>query len=231
MKRTDGFQGDVTISVSGLPPNVTAKSPVRIPRSEESGTLTLSTRRTTAFQKTTITVTGLSLVNKKPMTHHQTVTLLVSRALGEFRETVPDVRRVGQTRRSPDRKFLLKIERGRDAGIPQAYAATFLTVVGEPRRASLGFYMDSSSKQGGGGFCAGSTAGVVLSANPITLEQRADYTVAFLSLHHPQVAPEFEVHSTNGLSFMQPRVFFSPDCTLVAFIGANLAGPNRKASP
>ena len=120
--------------------------------------------------------------------------------------------------------------------VPQPRKANFFrgtSAVGN----DIGFTLGPVSNVGGAGFCANSAAtaitrGVVLSGqlpghssqNTVTF---LDVTVTSPTLIEQPADMNVQHNATGPFILFQPRVFFSPDCTIALVAGANALGPSK----
>jgi hypothetical protein len=119
-------------------------------------------------------------------------------------------------------------------GLPQPRAAVFRKGA-TPIGSAIGFSVGPQSNLGGAGFCRDNNAaqppltrGVVLTSSPSG--SNAQYGFTFVDLvGSPAVLREMYADSskTNPVVIAQPRVFFSPDCTLALVAGVNTLGPSN----
>ncbi len=220
--RTGSFNGDVNFSAvtpSGVTVNV-----LHISTGQNTGTLSLTADNSAAFATSTLSVTGQGTIDGNVSTQTRNLDLTIARKAGAFVEASPDFRTVGQSKNSPDNRFLVTISTGEKVASPADYAATF-TQGAQTLGAPVGFYLDTTSNLGGAGFCPASNIGVVLSGQASHLAQASRYLVTFMNLATmPYPIYSWPVDGLKGSYAFQPRVFFSPDCTLALVAGANNAG-------
>jgi hypothetical protein len=92
-----------------------------------------------------------------------------------------------------------------------------------------------SSTLGGAGFCKDSaplalTRGVVITGSPNGTSSQNVFTVLDLTKAAPaqiQVGVGMNVTNNGQPYTFQPRMFFSPDCTIAMVVGANKLGPSK----
>lgn len=227
--RNKEFTGPVRITVSGVPSKVESNAPFTIPRGQVRGFLRLMATEQAAFQRIRVTLEGSVTVHKRNYTATQELTLVVARRRGPFREAIPAFLISGKEKRSPDKRYRVKVEPHTQPGLSQKYAASFYTAAGQPIGPPIGFHADQAARLGGVGFCPNSNAGVVLSTNARKLGLNSDYMLAFLGFSPPKPVRTFEAPTAaNGSSAPQPQVFFSPDCTLAAIVTGNKPGDKKK---
>lgn len=234
--RGGGFTGDVTVTVTSLPSGVTG-SALTIPAAQTSGTLTLNASSSAAFGQKSVSVKGTG-PGGTPASSNQPLTVVVPRAAGAFIEASPAPyfnSTTGSTVNSLSGTFSADIKTGTQTGLPQPRAAVFrkgTTPVGQP----VGFTLGPQSNLGGAGFCKDNTPatqptqtrGVGMTSQPVG--SNAQYGFTFLDLPGNANILRQMVANSNKASpalFMQPRVFFSPDCTLALVAGVNTTGPSN----
>ncbi len=227
--RNKEITGPVRITVSGVPPKVKSNAPFTIPRAQVRGFLRLTATDHAAFQSIRLRLEGSATVHNRNYTATQELTVVVARRRGPFREAIPDFRIPGKEKRSPDKRYLVKVEPHTEPGLSQNYAASFYTVGGRAIGPPIGFHVDQAARLGGVGFCPSSNAGVVFSTNARKLGLNSDYMLAFLGFSPIKPVRTFEVPAAaNGASAPHPQVFFSPDCTLAAIVTRNRPGHEKK---
>jgi hypothetical protein len=231
--RGGGFSGNVTVAVTSLPPNVTV-NPLTIPAAASSGTITISVSPLAGFQPATLMATG-SGPGGTPTSAAVPLTLVIPRAAGAFVEASPAPYTngtAGTTVTSLSGTFAADIKLGNQLGIPEPRGAQFrkgTTSLGP----ALGFTIGPQSNLGGAGFCRDNgtqparTRGVVLTSAPAG--SNAQYGFSFVDLMgNPTVVRQMEANGTktNPPVTSQPRVYFSPDCSLALVAGVNTLGPS-----
>ncbi|MHB8455291.1 MAG: hypothetical protein ACYDDO_11490 [Acidiferrobacterales bacterium] len=220
--RTGSFHGDVSFSAV-TPGGVTVNAP-HISTGQSTGTLSLTVDNSSEFAISTLSVTGQGTIDGNVATQTRNLDLTVARKAGAFVEASPDFRTVGQSKNSPDNRFLVTISRGSQVASPADYAASFKQGV-QTLGAPVGFYLDTTSNLGGAGFCPASNIGVVLSGQASRMAQTSQHLVTFMNLATmPYPIVSWPVDSLKGSYAYQPRIFFSPDCTLALVAGANNVG-------
>ncbi len=223
--RTGSFSGDVNFSAVA-PGGVTVNAP-HVTAGQNTGTLSLTADNSAAFATSTMSVTGQGTTGGNTTTESRNLDLTIARKAGAFVEASPDLRAVGQSKSSPDNRFLVSISTGQQVANPADYAATFqqgTQTLGAP----VGFYLGTTSSPGGAGFCPASNIGVVLSDQASRLGHASQYLVTFMNLATaPYPIHSWPVDGLKGRYAFQPRVFFSPDCTLALVAGANNAGTSN----
>lgn len=235
--RGGGFAGAVTVSLSGLPADVTANT-LTVPSGQTTGTLTLSVGASATFQQMIATVTGAGPAGSPASAGNQ-LTLVIPRALGAFSEASPTpyASTVPSSVASLSGTFSASITTGAQAGLPQARAAQFRrgsNAIGSAIGFTLGLPI---ANLGGAGFCRDNsttqpalTRGVVLSNAPGG--SNAQYSFTFIDLTGtPTVLRQIVADGsrTSPAVTAQPRVFFSPDCTLALVTGVYVLGPSSFA--
>ena len=235
--RGGSFTGDVTISLSGLPPDVTS-NPLTIPSGQTSGMLTLNVGASATFQQKIATVTGAGPAGS-PTAAGKQFTLVIPRALGAFSEAspAPYTSSVPSSVASLSSTFSASITTGTQAGLPQARAAQFKkgsNAIGPAIGFTLGLPI---TNLGGAGFCRDNnttqpplTRGVVLTNAPVG--SNAQYGFTFIDLMGtPNVIRQIVADGSKSSPAVtaQPRVFFSPDCTLALVTGVYVLGPSNFA--
>ncbi|MCA1837533.1 MAG: hypothetical protein LC674_01760, partial [Actinobacteria bacterium] len=219
LTRAAGFRDPVNITVSNLPPKLSTNAPFSIPTSATTGTLTLSATHGTPFAERMLIITGSGQANGEMARHSQALSLMVSRQLGSFVETIPDFRSIGQAKRSPNGRFSARVASGIDERAESQMTAIFETASGKPKSRPVGFYADPGTKLGGIGFCRASQAAVILSASASSMDAGEGYSLTFVSLGQTTPPRHMEVYAAGDTAIFPPRIFFSPDCTVALVTG------------
>jgi hypothetical protein len=123
----------------------------------------------------------------------------------------------GVTTPSPLGTHRVRTELGSAVGSNHAFAATFETTSGQ-RRGVAYFY------QGGPGFCAGDSAGVVISNNAAAFGHSSSHVYFLVYFPSGTVIDRPAQTAGGGGSVVQPRIFFSPDCTVAVIAHGNVGG-------
>ena len=96
------------------------------------------------------------------------------------------------------------------------------------------FSIGPSSNYGGAGFCVDNgskptrTRGVVMTSAPVGLPTQ--YSFSFIDLMgNTNIIREMGADASKPTPYLfaQPRIYFSPDCTLAIVIGVNIPGPTN----
>ena len=241
VNRSAPFTGAVTLTLAvppaaPAPPAGVTAAPVTVMAGSTSGSFSVCASAVATIGKANVTISGAPPAGTTGvMTIGVPVKLIIGRQTGAFAEAspAPYSSNVPSSVGSGTGSFRVEVAVGPPA-VAQAYRASFFagtTRVGP----DVGFTKGPTSTLGGAGFCANGSAvaltrGVVLSgalpgtssqntftlidvtaSNPALMEQPADMTVTTLA---------GQLHS------FQPRIFFSPDCTLALVASANKIGPS-----
>jgi hypothetical protein len=164
------------------------------------------------------------------------VKLVIGRQQGNFVEAspAPYSSNVPSSVATSTPGFRVEVALGPPA-VAQALKASFFagtTPIGQP----IGFTKGPTSTLGGAGFCANGSAlaltrGVVLSGALPGSSAQNTFTLIDLTASNPapmeQPADTTVTTQTGQLYTFQPRVFFSPDCTLALVVSANKTGPSK----
>ena len=230
--RSAPFTGAVAVTSSALPTGVTA-TVAPAPVTGTSATVTVSATAGAATGATTLTLTGTA--TGIPSTT-ASLAITIGRETGAFQEASPTPysSTLPSSVNALAGGFRVDISNGAPS-LPQPRKAQFFrgtqTVGNE-----IGFTLGPNSSLGGAGFCnntspAAIARGVVLSG---ALPGFASQNVAMilnLTINAPplvQIPADMTVQQSSGaLVTFQPRVFFSPDCTLALVAGANKLGPSK----
>lgn len=229
--RTAPFSGPVTVSVTGLPNGVTAGA-LTIPSGQTSGSISLSAGAAATFGKTQLSLRG-SGGGAVPVATVP-LALTVGRASGNFAEAnpTPYASSLPSSKTSRSGTFRVDVSVGTTT-LPQPRKAVFFRGAQQLGQ-EIGFTLGPVSTLGGAGFCddaaAGALArGVVLSgALPGFASQNVVTFIDLLgSAHLLRQVPADMQSSAPTPHVFQPRVFFSPDCSLALVAGVNRLGPQK----
>jgi hypothetical protein len=235
VNRTAPFAGAVTLSLSSPPTGVTAAA-VTVPTGATTGTLSICASAAAKVGKANVTIVGAPPAGTTGVMSIGTpVKLVIGRQQGAFVEAspAPYSSNVPSSVASSAGGFRVDVALGPPA-VAEAYRASFFagtTRIGQ----DIGFTKGPTSTLGGAGFCANGSAlaltrGVVLSgALPGTSAQNT-FTLIDLTASNPALMqqPADTTVTSGGQPYtFQPRVFFSPDCTLALLVSANKTGPSK----
>jgi len=236
--RTGGFAAPVTLSVSNPPTGVTAGPPpagmpgtVTIPAGMTTGTLAFTANAAADYGDRTVTLRA----DAGGVTRTTTFTLRVFHATGSFSKASFAVRIPPQTAMSSNGAVRVSAVLGTAEGLPSAYAAVYDRMpgavrLGQPVPFNHGQTNVLNQAFGGAGFCAGSTAGFVLSGKGpgVVAPASAQYVASVLEFTNPSVVGHADVAAfrTAGTPYyFEPAVYFNSDCTLALAVGAHPLGP------
>jgi hypothetical protein len=234
--RTAPFVGPVSVTIApaaspGLPPGVLA-SPLTIAAGQRIGVLTLVASGAARFGPATLVVQGAGAAGAAAAS--APLELVVGRASGSFAEAspAPYVSTVPSNVTSHTAAFRVEIAPG-TAGMPQARQARFFRGA-IPIGNVIDFTLGPVSTLGGAGFCddlaAGALArGVVLSGPMTGLATQNVFTFVDLTGSASparQLGADLQA-STPTPHVFEPRVFFSPDCTIALVVGVARRGPRK----
>jgi hypothetical protein len=157
-----------------------------------------------------------------------TLSLRVMRATGPFTVAGFAVTTAGQTATSGAVTLLART--GMQEGLPAAFAAVFRrsnATIGSAIGYNHGATNQPNSAYGGAGFCAASAAGFVIAGRGpgVTTPPSAQFAAFFLDFLSGRQAPQTDVASFRSAYYFQPRVWFSPDCSVAIVAGAHPIGP------
>ena len=211
--RSTTVTGAVTLSMSAVPGVTTTFTQ---PGTGNSGTITLTAAPGASLGTTNATVTATGPMGSP--TDNDGLNVKVGPRLGAFNEVVPNISAAGVTANSPQGGHRVRITTGAAVGSNHPFAATFETSNGQNRGVAF-FY------QGAAGFCAGDSAGVVLTNNGNAFGQSSShmFSIAYFPRGTPVMDRPAET-AGGGNSVVQPRIFFSPDCSLAIIAHGNRAG-------
>jgi hypothetical protein len=233
-----GKTASVTLTVTPAPSNAitlslnpaitgVSISPTSI--SAATATITIAASAAAAIGTTTAGLTGGGSGTPLKIT--------VGRVSGNFAEASPTPYQstVPSSKTAATGGFRVDIAVGPPT-VPQPQKANFFRGT-TPVGGDIGFSLGPVSNVGGAGFCANSattalTRGVVLSGqlpghssqNTVTF---LDVTATSPALIEAPADMNVQHNSTGPFILFQPRVFFSPDCTLAFVAGANALGPSK----
>ena len=225
--------GAVTLALNTPPTGITAPG-ATIAAGASSAMFTIATSLAAAHGKATLSLVATA-AGVPPVS--APLRLLVGREAGAFQEASPSPYQntVPSSRTALAGNFRVDIAPGGQT-LPQPFKASFFraqqAVGGE-----IGFTLGPVSNVGGAGFCANTAAeaitrGVVLSGAMPGFAAQNVVTFLDLTVTTPQrieATADMNVQqvSTGPFILFQPRVFFSPDCTVALVAGANKLGPSR----
>lgn len=167
----------------------------------------------------TITATSESQNDTAALSVYEPVT---QRQLGLFREAHPNVRTPNTTQPSPNGDYQVEIRNGSDVGSPHDLVAYFQTDSGNSIGSGFGFYVRNG--MGGAGFSHCSDVGVVMSGNAGVFGYASDFLFSRIDLDNSSDMETYTVVFQDGAYSFQPRIQFSPDCTLMLIAGAHTGG-------
>jgi hypothetical protein len=234
--RSGGFAGAVAITPSTLPlPTGVSVSPLTIPPGVTTGQLTFAVGSLAVLQTANLTIKAANTPSGTPNSTAP-LTLVIPTATGPFVEASPAPYINGAmntTVSSLAGAFSVDINTGASAGVPQPRAAQFRKG-GAFIGSAVGFSIGPSSNLGGAGFCVDNgakptrTRGVVMTSTPVG--SNAQYGFTFIDLMgNPNVIRQMVADASKPTPYLfaQPRIYFSPDCTLALVIGVNIPGPSN----
>jgi hypothetical protein len=150
---------------------------------------------------------------------------ITPRQLGVFREAHPSFRTADSALSSPNGDYQVEVRNGSDVSSPHEFVAYFQTDSGSSIGSGFGFYIEDNL--GGAGFSHCSDVGVVLSGNAGVFGYGTDFIFSRIDLDNPSDTQSYSVTRQDGAYSFQPRIQFSPDCTLMLIAGAM---PNHPAN-
>ncbi len=158
------------------------------------------------------------------------VSLRVLRATGAFASPSFAVTTAGQTATSPNGAITLLARTGTQEALPSAYAAVFrrgTATIGNAIGYNHGATNQPTGAYGGAGFCAASAAGFVIAGRGpgVITPASAQYAVFFLDFLTARLSSQLDVASFRSAYYFEPRVWFSPDCSIAIAAGAHPTGP------
>jgi hypothetical protein len=228
--RTPPFTGPVSVSFAASPPasGLTAAS-ASIAAGATSAPLTFSASGVATLGNVsgTLTASGLGI-----MAVPRTVSLRVGRTTGAFSEAgpTPYSSTLPSTATSVSGTYKVQIATGAP-GLPQPRKATFFkgtTQLGS----DIGFTLGPVSTLGGAGFCRDAQGltpgrGVVLSGALPGFSSQNVFTFVDLdgAAHAMHEVPADMQSSAGTPHVFQPRVYFSPDCSVAMVVGVSTLGP------
>lgn len=234
--RTAPFVGAVSVTIApavspGLPPGVLA-SPLTIAAGQRIGVLTLMAAGAAKFGPAALIVQGVGAAGVAAAS--APLELVVGRASGSFAEAspAPYLSTVPSNVTSHTGALRVEIAPG-TAGVPQARQARFFRGA-TPIGTAIDFTLGPVSTLGGAGFCddlaAGALArGVVLSGPLSGVATQNVFTFVDLTGSASparQLGADSQA-STPTRQVFQPRVFFSPDCSVALVAGVDRRGPRK----
>lgn len=233
VNRMAPFAGAVALTLTS-PPTGVAMAPATIAAGVTTATVTISASAAAVNTTTTVALSGTSA---GVSTAGAPLKITVGRVSGAFTEANPTPYQsaLPSTKSALAGGFRVDISTG-PPSVPQPRKASFFrgtAAVG----GDIGFTLGPVSNVGGAGFCANSAAtaltrGVVLSGqlpghssqNTVTF---LDVTATSPALMEVPADMNVQHNATGPFILFQPRVFFSPDCTLALVAGANSLGPSK----
>jgi hypothetical protein len=236
--RTGGFAGTVTITPSpppALPTGVTV-APATIAAGLTTGPVTFAVDAAAQIKTTPGLRVGAAGPNMTPTAPAASVTLIVPPATGPFIEASPAPYTNGaanSTVNSLTGTFSVDINTGAAAAVPQPRSARFRKST-TPVGSAVGFTVGPTSNLGGAGFCVDNgakparTRGVVMSGAPVASNAQYSFTLIDL-MGTPSVIRQMDADGSKSSPALvaQPRIYFSPDCTLALVKGVNILGPSN----
>ena len=225
------FTGAVTVAASSPPPGVTV-TPATVGAGATSGVVTINASTAARIGKVTLNLRGTSAT----LTDDTQIAVTIGRETGAFQEANPTPYQssLPSSVNAASGSFRVDISVG-PPSLPQPRKARFFRGT-QAVGSEIGFALGPVSNIGGAGFCDNSSAaaitrGVVLSGQLPGLASQNVVMFLDLTVNSPAVfqAPvDMNVQHTTSGPFIQfqPRVFFSPDCTLALVAGANKLGPS-----
>jgi hypothetical protein len=229
--RMPPFAGAVDLALNSPPPPPAGISAAQVSVAGTAllGSLSICAGASAAPGPSTVKVKGSASGLPDSMA---TLNLVIGRQTGAFAEANPTpYTNVATSTTSNGGNFRVTV-----AMVPLGFEASFFRVGSTTRIGpAVTFTKGPTSNLGGAGFCSdGSslalTRGVVLSGSPTG--SSAQNVFSFLDLTAPapsaiqQEANTTVMHSGGAPYTFQPRVFFSPDCTLAFVVSANALGPS-----
>ena len=225
-----GFSAPVTLSLRNPPPGIMAGT-TTIPAGSTTGQLALTATTDASYGDRTVTLEAQS----GGVTKTATFTLRVFHATGPFAKASFAVTTPPQTALSGNGAVRATARLGTAEGLPSAYAGVYERVVGtvrlgQPIAFNHGQTNVPNQPFGGAGFCAGSTAGFVISGKGpgVIAPASAQYVASVLELTNPTAVGQADVtafRSAGTLYYFEPAVYFNSDCTLALVVGAHPIGP------
>ena len=223
--RTPPFTGAVDLALVTTPPPPAGISATLVNVTGPTGVLSIRADASAAPGPTTVKVkgsaTGLPYATA-------TLNLVIGRQTGAFAEANPTPYTNVATSTTSSSTFRVTV-----AMVALGFEASFFRVGSTTRIGpAITFAKGPTSNLGGAGFCSdGSslalTRGVVLSGSPTGTSAQNVFSFLDLTAATPHAITQeanFNVHG--GPQTFQPRVFFSPDCTLAFVASANSLGPS-----
>lgn len=231
VSRTAPFAGAVALSLATPPSGISAAATTAAAASgNTTANLQISVANAAAPGRHRLTVSG----SAAPLNATTTLNLLVARTTGLFREAspAPYFSTVPSSANSQAGGFRVDLALGGTSYPTGWRTATFFQgtrQIGQP----IGYTIGTINNLAGAGFCANTnptalTRGVVMSgAQPGYSSQNVLRFVDLVGNMPVQDVPVNQaVQLGNVFHSFQPRVFFSPDCTLALVAAANSLGPS-----
>jgi hypothetical protein len=145
-----------------------------------------------------------------------------TRREGQFVEVRAQIKSIGESLKGPGGTYVARIVSG-----PRPYVARFERA-GGAHAADATYFVGPTSDMGGVAFCPGDGAAVVVSGNGEALGVAADHAFTVVSLaSSPARLHTLSAQAYKSNGFFTPRIFFSPDCTLVLTAIANVGGSSN----
>ena len=136
----------------------------------------------------------------------------------------------GQTATSTNGAVSVEARTGAQEGLPSAFAAVFrrgTVTIGNAIGYNHGATNQPNGAYGGAGFCAASNAGFVIAGQGpgVVTPASAQFASFFLDFLSGRQSSQTDVASFRSAYYFQPRVWFSPDCSVAIVAGAHPVGP------
>lgn len=223
------FAGAVSLSLLSPPTNVSA-SPVSVAAGAGSATFPISVAMAAVpGGKHSLTISG----SAGTLSDTTMVKVQVGRTTGAFAEASPTpyTSPVPSSANSIAGGFRVDVALG-GTSYPTGWRTATFSKGGQQIGQPVGFTIGTANNLAGAGFCANGsptalTHGVVMSGAQSSYSSQNVITIVDLVGNKPPFSlPVDQTTYLNGRFYtFQPRVFFSPDCTLAMIASANPIGP------
>jgi len=222
---TPPFSSMVAITLHNPPTGVSAAA-LSITPPQSSGNLSVTPGAAAKFGKQNLTIQGDATVGGNTLSSPKTITLTVGRQSGAFKEANPSPYLFSAGNASLAIGFTVEVKQTGSS----TFSATFKR--GSTTVSTIDYSTGTTSNLGGAGFCDNSssravTQGVVMTGPDGTSSQNG-FTILDMTVSNPpprHVPVNMTVTTMGGqLYSFQPRIFFSPDCTIAMIADANISG-------
>ncbi len=227
-----GFADPVTISVTN-PPSGIVVGTATIPAGKTVGQVAITANTGASYGDRTLTLraSGGGVVKTTSFT------VRVFRATGAFAKASFAVTTPPQSAVSSSGAVRVTALLGSNVGLPSAFAAVFerqgaAGTLGQPIAFNHGQTNVQNQAFGGAGFCAAPNAGFVISGSGpgVSVPSSAQFVASVLEFTNPSVVGHADVaafRSTNPPYYIEPALYFSPDCSVALVVGAHPLGPEN----